>query len=433
MIPRYSQEEINNVWSEKNKFQKWLDIELAVVNYYFQKKQIPQKDYENIINKANFNPERIKEIENETNHDVIAFLTNVAENIGDSSRFVHLGLTSSDVVDTAFSLLIQEAGQILLKNLKNFRITLKEKALQYQLTAIMGRTHGVHAEPTTLGHKIAIWYEEITRNLKRLETALETTKVGKISGAVGNYAHIDPELEIFVMNKLNLIPAKASNQIIQRDRHAEFLTVLAIISGTLEKIATEIRALQKTEFNEIQEPFSAKQKGSSAMPHKKNPILCERVSGLARLMRGYALTALENQALWHERDISHSSTERVIFPDATIVLDYQLSLINKVITGMVVNQDQMQENIKKSYNVYYSQQLLLKLVEKGLTRENAYKLVQKNALKAFQEKIMFDKLIKTEKEITDILSDTEINNIFDFSKYTKNIQLIFDKVFTDLN
>ena len=429
MIERYSREKIKNIWTLDNKFQKWLDIEVAACEAHEKLGNIPNEDLINIQKKAKFDTKRILEIENEIHHDVIAFTTSVAEFVGPSSRYVHLGLTSSDVVDTGFSLLIVEAGQLLLNGVDNLLESLKKQAHEYKLTLMMGRTHGVHAEPTTLGLKLTTWYEEILRNKQRLKDAIENCQVGKISGAVGNYAHISPKIEDYVCKKLNLKPSKVSTQILQRDRHAHFMTALAILGGTLEKMATEIRGLQKTEFNEITEPFSKKQKGSSAMPHKKNPIICERVTGLARIIRGYALTALENQALWHERDISHSSTERVIFPDATIAIDYMLSLMTKVINNMVVNKDQMKINIEKSYNVFFSQKLLLRMVEKGITREDAYRIVQRNAHAAFDDKVLFDEKIKNDNDITSLFSDDELTSLISFDQYTNNIDLIYNRVY----
>ena len=418
-----------DVWEPRNKFQKWLDVELAACKAHVELGNIPESAYKTIVDKADFNVERIDEIESEIHHDVIAFLTCVAEYIGEDSRFVHLGLTSSDVVDTAFSLLIQDAGKLLLNNIDVLQKSLKTQAEKYKYTLTMGRTHGVHAEPTTLGLKLTIWYEEMKRNKRRLEAALEATNVGKVSGAVGNYAHMPPKLETLVCQELNLIPSPASTQVLQRDRHAEFMNVLAIIAGTLEKMAVEFRGLQKTEFNEIIEPFSKKQKGSSAMPHKRNPIICERVTGMARVMRGYALTAMENQALWHERDISHSSTERIIFPDATIGLDYMFGLMTKVIDGMTVNEDQMQRNIEKSYNVFFSQKLLLRMVEKGMLREDAYRIVQKNAHAAFDEKILFNDKIKSDDQITALFSNEELDELFSYSQYTNHADEIFARVY----
>ncbi len=421
---------MSNVWEPENKFQKWLDVELAACKAHVVLGNIPEDSYQTIIKKAAFDVERIDQIEADIHHDVIAFLTCVAEYIGDDSRFVHLGLTSSDVVDTAFSLLIQDAGQILLNDIDVLLSSLKEKANQYKYTLTMGRTHGVHAEPTTLGLKLTIWYEEMKRNKDRLIQALSNTNVGKISGAVGNYAHMPPKLEALVCEELGLAIAPVSTQVLQRDRHAEFMSTIAIIGGTLEKMAVEIRGLQKTEMNEILEPFSKKQKGSSAMPHKKNPIICERVTGLSRVLRGYALTALENQALWHERDISHSSTERIIFPDATTSLDYMFGLMTKVIDGMTVNEDQMKINISKSYNVFFSQQLLLRMVQKGMLREDAYRIVQRNAHAAFDEKVLFDDKIKSEPKIKKLFTDDELEELFSFAPYTKHADDIFERVYS---
>ena len=418
------------IWEPENKFQKWLDVELAACKAHAELGNIPQEDYDTIIKKSKFEVSRIDEIEKEINHDVIAFLTNVAEHVGDSSRFIHLGLTSSDVVDTAFAMLIQESGKQLEKRLEVFMDTLKTQAARYKNTPMMGRTHGVHAEPMTFGLKLTVWYEEMKRNQKRLADAMENMRVGKVSGAVGNYAHMPPNIEEMVCKELNLNVSPASTQILQRDRHAHVMTTICIISGTLEKIATEIRSLQKTEFNELQEPFAKKQKGSSAMPHKKNPIMCERVSGLARNIRGFALTALENQNLWHERDISHSSTERIIFPDATILLDYMLDILNNVLKDIVVKEDAMKSNIDKSFHVYYSQQLLLKLVDKGLLREKAYRMVQRNALDAFEQKIPFDKKVIEDPDISDLLTKDELSEIFNAKKYSKHLDDIYDRVYS---
>lgn len=429
MITRYSRKEMSDIWSDQNKFQKWLDVELAACFAHVELGNISKEDYETIEKKADFDVDRIKEIEAEIHHDVIAFTTNVAEYVGPASRFVHMGLTSSDVVDTAFCMLVQDAGQQLLSDLDEFQAALKAQAEAHKLTLCMGRTHGVHAEPTTFGLKLAVFYEEMKRNRVRLVNAIETMRVGKVSGAVGNYAHMPPRLEEIVCEKVGLNPSLSSTQILQRDRHAEFMTTVSIIGGTLERLATEIRALQKTEFNEVNEPFSSKQKGSSAMPHKKNPILCERVTGLSRVLRGYAITALENQNLWHERDISHSGAERVIFPDATIALDYMFSLMIKVLSGMTVNEDSMKENIGRSYHIFFSQQLLLKLVNAGISRENAYRMVQRNAMTAFHERRDFFEVVKTDSDITAHVSDTVLDDIFSFDKYTTHAETIFNRVF----
>jgi adenylosuccinate lyase len=430
MIPRYTRKKMENVWTLENKFQKWLEIELAACDAHVELGNLKADDVKEIKQKANFNVERIHEIESEIHHDVIAFLTCVSEYVGEKSRFVHLGLTSSDVVDTGFSMQIQDAGKLLLNELELLSNAIKTKAIKHKTTLMMGRTHGVHAEPTTLGLKLSVWYEELQRHKTRLINAIDGCNVGKVSGAVGNYAHMPPALEEKVCEKLEINVASISTQTLQRDRHACFMTTLAIIAGTLEKIAVEIRAMQKTEFNEVQEPFSSKQKGSSAMPHKRNPIISERVTGLSRVIRGYSVTAMENQALWHERDISHSSAERVIFPDATIGLDYMFSLLTKVISGLVVNEEQMKENIGKSYNVFFSQKLLLKLIDKGMSREDAYRLVQRNAHAAFDEKINFDIKIATAKEITDLFSKEELSDLFSFDQYTANVDTIYNRIYS---
>lgn len=418
-----------DIWSLDTKFQKWLDVEIAACRVHVKLGNIPEKDFQEIVAKAAFDVDRIEEIEREIQHDVIAFLTNLAENIGDASRYVHLGLTSSDVVDTAFSLLIQDAGKVLLEDLDVFLTILKRQAHTYKMTPMMGRTHGVHAEPTTLGLKLTVWYAEMQRNRERLVEALGHVNVGKISGAVGNYAHMSPSVETQVCAELGLDPAPISTQILQRDRHAHVITTVAIIGGSLEKMATEIRGLQKTECNEILEPFSSSQKGSSAMPHKKNPILCERVTGLSRVLRGYALTAMENQALWHERDISHSSAERMIFPDATVTLDYMFGLMTNVIENMQVNESQMLENIGRSYDVFYSQQLLLRLIDVGVLREEAYRWVQRNAMAAFQDRISFREKILADAQVMAKLSVDDVASIFKLDKYFRYVDEIFVRVY----
>lgn len=429
MIKRYTKPEMAAIWNEDNKFQKWLDVELAACKAHVVLGNIPEKDYQSIKENAAFDSQRISEIELEVQHDVIAFLTCLAEKIGPSSRFVHLGLTSSDVVDTAFSLQIKEATLLVLSRIESLMEEIKKQAFSHQNTLMMGRTHGVHAEPTTFGLKLAVWYEEWKRNKEKLKAALLQINVGKISGAVGNYAHMPPSLEALVCEYLNLEPANASTQILQRDRHAYVMTTLSILAGTLEKMATEIRALQKTEFNEILEPFSSQQKGSSAMPHKRNPIICERITGLARVIRGYALVAMENQNLWHERDISHSCAERIIFPDAFIALHYMLSLMENIIKNMKINTQQMEENIKKSYLVFFSQPLLLKLIEKGMLREDAYKIIQKNALYAFDHHLLFSEEIQKDPDIQSKLSHEEIQSLISYAPYLQHTQIIFERVF----
>ncbi len=429
MITRYSRDKMARIWGAENKFQKWLDVEVAACKAHVELGNIPRKDFDIINEKAQFDIDRINEIEAEVNHDVIAFLTSVAEFVGPSSRFVHLGLTSTDVVDTALCLLLQDAGRILLEDIDELMPALEKLAKEHKHTLCMGRTHGVHAEPLTFGLKVAIWYEEMKRNRERLVRSLEGVNVGLISGAVGNYAHMPPELETLVCKELGLTPSPISTQILQRDRHAELMSTFAIIAGTLDKMATEIRALQKTEFNEATEPFSSKQKGSSAMPHKRNPITCERISGLSRVVRSYAVTAFENQNLWHERDISHSSAERVILPDATIALDYMFGLMTKVISGLVVNKDEMKANIDRSYHVFFSQQLLLALVETSMTREDAYRLIQKNAIEAFTSKTLFREKVDADSDITSKLSKEKLDELFSFDKYTRHVDTIFNRVF----
>lgn len=418
------------VWADETKFRKWLDVEIAACAAHVKLGNISQADFDVIQEKADFDVARIKEIEAEVNHDVIAFLTNVAEYVGEPSRFVHLGLTSSDVGDTALCLLIQDAGNILLKDIYELMQALKVQAEAHKFTLCMGRTHGVHAEPTTFGLKLTVFYEELKRGKEKLKASLEELRVGLVSGAVGNYAHMPPELETLTCEALGLKPASISTQILQRDSHATFVSTLAVIGGTLDRLATEIRGLQKTEFNEVQEPFSAKQKGSSAMPHKRNPITCERISGLSRVLRGYAVTAFENQPLWHERDISHSGAERVILPDSTIALDYMFGLMTRVVSGLVVNEDAMMDNIGCSYYVFYSQQLLLKLVDSGMSREDAYRLVQKNALGAFDEKLMFEEKVFADSEITDRVSKDVLEAIFSLDKYKAHVEAIYQRVYS---
>lgn len=430
MITRYSREKIRKIWDSETKFQKWLDVELAACKAHVELGNITPEQLADIEEKAAFNVDRILEIESEIHHDVIAFLTCVAEYVGPNSRLIHLGLTSSDVVDTAFSLLIQDAGAVLLDDISELQAVIKEQAFTHKHTLCMGRTHGVHAEPTTLGLKLTIWYEELNRHRDRLLSALDRLRVGKISGAVGNYAHMPPKLEELVCKHLGLDAAKISTQILQRDRHAEFISVCGMIGGTLEKIAVEIRGLQKTEFNEILEPFSSSQKGSSAMPHKKNPIICERITGLSRTLRGYVVTAFENQALWHERDISHSSAERIIFPDATACLDYMFGLATNVIKNMRVNEKAMEENIGRSYNVFLSQQLLLRMVEKGMLREEAYRIVQRNAHASFDERVLFNDKIKADKVVSELFSESELDELFSFGRYTEHVDEIYNRIYS---
>jgi adenylosuccinate lyase len=429
MIERYSRPEMAKIWTLQNKFQKWLELELAACKVLSKKGQIPAASLKVILEKAKFDVARVNEIEKETNHDVIAFLTNVAEYVGPDSRYIHMGLTSSDVVDTCLMVQLKEAGQILVKAIDELMIALKTQSQKYKKTVMIGRTHGIHAEPMTFGLKLALYYEEMKRNRERLTNAIETISVGKLSGAVGTYGNIDPEVETEVCKAMGLKPAVVSNQILQRDRHAEFVTTLAITAGTLEKLAVEIRLLQKTDTHEAAEPFGKGQKGSSAMPHKRNPIMCERITGLARVVRGYALTSLENQALWHERDISHSGAERVIFPDATGFLDYMLVKMTDIINGIEVYEDNMLVNLNKWGGIVFSGRLLLEFVKKGITREDAYKIVQRNALAARDQNGSFLENISKDPEALKLLSVSEIKESFQYDDLLPKIEMIFKRVF----
>lgn len=420
---------MGQIWSEENKIRKWLEVELAALEalarYGYIPKNIPQK----VRAKAKFNIKRIKQIEQTVQHDVIAFLTNLAEHVGTAGRFVHFGLTSSDVLDTALALQLSEASKILISDLKQLITVLCRKAKSHQNTLMAGRTHGVYAEPTTFGLKMALFYAEFERNLERLEKAAKGVAVGKISGAVGTFANVDPRVEEYVCRKLRLRPAPISTQIVQRDRHAEYIATLAIIGGSLEKLATEIRNLQKSETREVEEYFGEGQKGSSAMPHKRNPITCERIAGLARILRGNSIAAMENIALWHERDITHSSVERVIFPDSTILLDYMLTTMTTVIEKLSVYSENMLDNLKKSRGMVFSQGLLLKLIRKGLTREKAYKLIQGAAKKVWEDgKIDLKTAVLEDSQILRHLSRKEIDSVFDYRYHTKNVKQIFKRL-----
>ena len=429
MIARYTRPEMGKIWTEENKFQKWLDVELAVCEAYAETEKIPSSAWMNIREKARFNVDRILEIEAETNHDVIAFLTNVAEYVGPDSRYIHYGMTSSDVLDTAFALQIVESGNLLLADIQSVLSVLKRRALEFKNTPCIGRTHGVHSEPITFGLKLAIWYSEFRRHEKRLVNALEDIRVGKISGAVGTFAYIDPLIEEKACAKLGLKPDEISNQIIQRDRHAHFMTTIALIASTLEKVAIEIRALQKTEVLEVEEYFAKGQKGSSAMPHKRNPITCERISGLARLLRGNALAALENVPLWHERDISHSSVERVIFPDSCIVLDYILTKTKDVIDRLLVYPDTMLNNLEKTNGLVFSQALLLKLTEKEVSREEAYRIVQSLAHSIWNKSnVAFKQVVLESEEIHSYISKDEIDTCFDLQNNLRHVNTIFERI-----
>ena len=428
MIQRYSRPEISAIWTDENRFKIWLDIEILAVEAHVKLGRVPQEALDIIKKKANFDTKRILEIEETVKHDVIAFLTNVAEYVGEPSRYIHLGMTSSDILDTALSVQLKQAGEIILKALENLKDTIAIRAKEHKYSICIGRTHGIHAEPTTFGLKMALWYEETRRNIKRFKAALENISYGKISGAVGNYQHIDPFVEKYVMEKLGLKPDPISTQIVQRDRHAEYLCTLAIIASSLDKFATEIRHLQKTEVYEAEEYFSKGQKGSSAMPHKRNPITCERVSGLARLLRANAQVALENIALWHERDISHSSVERIILPDSTIAMDYMLYIFTNIVEKMFVYPEKMLKNLNITGGLFFSEGILLSLASKGLSREESYKLVQRNAMKVWEEGADFKQQILSDPDIGKYLSEKEINDIFDLKKCTRNVDVIFERL-----
>jgi len=427
MIERYCRPEMKRVWSDGNKFAKWLEVEIAACHAWAELGVIP-REVMSKIKLARVNLKHMEEILQETHHDMTAFLRAVAEGMGDESRFIHLGLTSSDVMDTALSMQLVEASEILNQDIKELITVLADKAIEHKYTVMMGRTHGVHAEPISLGLKLAIWIEEMRRNRQRLNEAKRAIAVGKISGAVGTYATLSPEVEQKACARLKLAPAPVSNQVLQRDRHAQFMTTLAIISSSLEKFATEIRGLQKTETREVEEPFSAGQTGSSAMPHKRNPELCERICGLARLVRGYAVTAMENIALWHERDISHSSTERIILPDACLALDYCLALLTSVMQGLSVYPQKMKRNLDITKGLIFSQRVMLALIDKGLTREKAYGLVQRNAMKAWQKNKNFFNLLKGDSEVIAALTLEELEPLFNEQYYLRYIDDIFQRV-----
>jgi len=428
MIKRYSMPEISQIWDDENKFQIWLDIEILACEAQAELGNIPKEAVEEIKKKARFSVERILEIEATVQHDVIAFLTNVAEYVGPTSRYIHFGMTSSDILDTTLAVQMRQAGELIMKKLLSLKEILAKRAVEFKNTVMVGRTHGIHAEPITFGLKLALWYSEALRNIERLERAIENISYGQISGAVGTYDHLDPFVEEYVCKKLNLRSAPISNQIIQRDRHAEYVNTLAIIGASLEKIATEIRHLQKTEVLEVEEFFGKGQKGSSAMPHKKNPIICERISGLARILRGFAVTAMENIALWHERDISHSSVERLILPDATMTLYYMLYKTIQVVEGLVVYKEKMLENLNITRGLIFSQPVLLKLIEKGLTREEAYHLVQKNAMVVWEQDMNFPEILRKEEEINKYLDEKEIDLICNLDTRLKNVNYIFNKL-----
>lgn len=429
MIDRYTLPEMGALWSEQNKFQKWLDVEMAVCEVHAERGTIPQDALEQIKKRASFSVDRINEIEKITNHDVIAFTTNLAEKIGRASRFVHYGLTSSDVVDTANALLLRDSSDILLKKVDALLVVLERRANQFKHTPQVGRTHGIHAEPTSFGLTFALWYDEMRRNRARLQLAREAVAVGKISGAVGAFAHLDPEVEERVCEKLGLRAALVSTQVIQRDIYAEYLSTLAIIGSSLDKFALNVRHWQRTEVREAQERFTKGQKGSSAMPHKRNPIVSERICGMARVIRANSLVGLENVALWHERDISHSSAERVVLPDSSIALDYILQKAANLIDGLVVYPERMLENLQATRGLIFSGQLLLALTNKGLSRETSYDWVQRNAMRVWDENEDFQTLIKADPDIKGVLTQAEIEQIFSLDHYLRNVNAVFERVF----
>ncbi|MBI9074985.1 MAG: adenylosuccinate lyase [Desulfatibacillum sp.] len=429
MIKRYTREEMGNLWTDENRFRAWLKVEIAACEAMAEVGIIPKEAAKNIAEKADFNVERILEIEKETKHDVIAFLTNVAEYVGEDARFIHKGMTSSDVLDTSFACLLKDAGEMILQGVDKLLAAIKKQAMEQKYTPMVGRSHGIHAEPITFGLKMAVFYDEVKRNRLRIENAIKTISYGKISGAVGTFANTPPEVEALVCKKLGLSPAPASTQIIQRDRHAEFFSALAVTACTIEKIAVEIRHLQRTEVLEAQEYFSKGQKGSSAMPHKRNPIGSENMSGLARVVRSNALAAMENVALWHERDISHSSVERIIGPDSTILIDYMLHRMAGLVGNLIINADRMLENLNLMKGLIFSQQILLALAEVGVSRENAYKMVQSQAMRVWDEGADFKTLILACPDIASHLSKEAIEEIFDLDYHFKHVDTIFDRVF----
>ncbi|HWP81755.1 MAG TPA: adenylosuccinate lyase [Bacteroidota bacterium] len=428
MIARYTRSEMGKIWEDENKFRIWLEIELLACEAQAELGIIPKAAVNTIRKKAAFDVKRILEIEQEVKHDVIAFLTNVGEHVGPESRFIHLGMTSSDVLDSALAVQMKQSAELLLKDLHNLSDVLARRAKEFKYTVMVGRTHGVHAEPMTFGMKLALWYAETQRNIERLEQAKAVISVGQVSGAVGTYAHLDPFVERYVCEKLGLQPAPVSTQVLQRDRHAEFMNTLALIGSSLEKFATEIRHLQKTEVLEAEESFSKGQKGSSAMPHKRNPITCERIAGLSRVLRGNALAAMENIALWHERDITHSSVERIILPDSCILLDYMLAEFTKVVDNLLVYPDHMKQNLNATRGLIYSQAVLLALTQKGMQREEAYRIVQEQAMKVWQNGSDFRELLRRNAAIQQALSEHELEELFDEKKSLKHIDDIFERV-----
>ena len=428
MIERYTRPEMGAIWTEQNKYQAWLEVEILACEAWAELGDIPKEDVAKIREKASFDVNRILEIEQETRHDVVAFTRAVSETLGEERKWVHYGLTSTDVVDTALSYLIKQANDILHKDIVNFIDIITEKAKEHKYTVTMGRTHGVHAEPTTFGLKLGLWYEEMKRNLERFEAAAKVIETGKMSGAVGTYANIDPRVEQYVCDKLGLTASPISTQTLQRDRHAQYLSALALIATSIEKFATEIRGLQKSETREVEEAFAKGQKGSSAMPHKRNPIGSENMVGMSRLMRGYMVTAYENVALWHERDISHSSAERVILPDATITLNYMLNRFGNIVKNLTVFPENMKRNMGRTFGLIYSQRILLALIDKGLVREEAYDTVQPLAMQAWDEQVQFRTLVDASEKITSYLTKEELDECFDYNYHLQHVDMIFERL-----
>jgi adenylosuccinate lyase len=431
MIPRYTNPEMGRIWSDQRKYETWLQVEIAAVDAMARAGIVPPDAARDIRDKGAFDIARIEEIEQTTQHDVIAFTTSVAEHVGPSARWLHFGLTSSDVIDTAQAIQMRDACDLLLTNVERLMQAVHTRAEEHRRTPMIGRTHGVHAEPMTFGLKLALWYAELARDLTRLRRAREIVAVGQLSGAVGTFAHLPPSVEADACARLGLGVAPVSSQVIQRDRHAELMSAIAITGSSLEKFALEIRGLQKTEIGEVEEPFAKGQKGSSAMPHKRNPIVCEQIVGMARLLRGNLMAAVENNALWHERDISHSSVERVILPDSFIVLDHMLRRMTRVVEGMVVYAERMRENLERSRGVVFSGTVLLELARRGISRERAYELVQRNAMRSFHDQVEFKPLLLADPDVTAVLPPAEIERAFDLDDQLKHVDQIFDRVFQD--
>ncbi|MGE6489108.1 adenylosuccinate lyase [Paenisporosarcina sp. NPDC076898] len=428
MIERYTRPEMGAIWTEQNKYQAWLEVEILACEAWAELGDIPKEDVAKIRANASFDINRILEIEEETRHDVVAFTRAVSETLGDERKWVHYGLTSTDVVDTALSYIIKQANEILRKDLNNFVEILANKAKEHKFTVMMGRTHGVHAEPTTFGLKLALWHEEMKRNVERFEAAAKSIETGKMSGAVGTYANIDPFVEKYVCENLGITASPISTQTLQRDRHAQYMSTLALIATSVEKFATEIRGLQKSETREVEESFAKGQKGSSAMPHKRNPIGSENMTGLARLIRGYMLTAYENVSLWHERDISHSSAERVILPDATIALNYMLNRFGNIVKNLTVFPENMKRNMDSTLGLIYSQRVLLALIDKGMAREEAYDTVQPCAMEAWENQIAFRGVVEQNETITSQLSKEELDDCFDYNYHIQHVDMIFERL-----